>query len=182
MRHAGEELLQSWPNFTSVIGRAEATELPSQGVDFITAAAAFHWFDHARTLPEFQRILKPDGWLVRVANRRRSDLGGMMKAMDDLMKEYRSGNDPDRHSRSEEALSSFYGPAGSATRTCANAQVLDFSGVSGLLLSHSSIPLNGENTHDEMISALRMAFEEHQIDGRVTLQYETRVTFGRLVR
>src|ERR1035438_5165838 len=45
MRQAGERLLARFPKFTSVTGSAEATTLPDQSVDFVTAAQAAHWFD-----------------------------------------------------------------------------------------------------------------------------------------
>src|ERR1700751_421496 len=48
MREAGERLLAIFPNFTSVAGTAEATTLPDQSVDFVTAAQAAHWFDRER--------------------------------------------------------------------------------------------------------------------------------------
>src|SRR5580658_5391939 len=35
MREAGERLLHHFPNFTSVIGTAEATALPAQSVNFV---------------------------------------------------------------------------------------------------------------------------------------------------
>src|SRR6266446_9260655 len=42
MRAAGERLLQAYPRFTSIAGTAEATTLPGQSVDFVTAGQAFH--------------------------------------------------------------------------------------------------------------------------------------------
>src|SRR5438876_6048912 len=68
MREAGERLLQAYPRFTSIAGTAEATTLPNQSVDFITAGQAFHWFDRAQCLREFERILRPGGWVVLVWN------------------------------------------------------------------------------------------------------------------
>src|SRR5580704_15313009 len=41
MREAGERM--NFQNFTSVDGTAEATTLPAQSADFITASQAFHW-------------------------------------------------------------------------------------------------------------------------------------------
>lgn len=64
MRAAGERLLQPYPNFHSIDGKAEATTLADHRVDFVTAGQAFHWFDRAPTRAEFQRILKPDGWVM----------------------------------------------------------------------------------------------------------------------
>ena len=76
MREAGERLLATFPNFTSVAGTAEATTLPDQSVDFVTAAQAAHWFDRERARREFVRILKPGGWLVLLWNERLTDSTG----------------------------------------------------------------------------------------------------------
>jgi SAM-dependent methyltransferase len=46
---------------------AEATSLPSQSIDLVCAGRAFHWFDVDRSMREFCRILKPDGWFLSVA-------------------------------------------------------------------------------------------------------------------
>ena len=71
MREAGERLLEGYPRFQSVAGRAEATTLPEQSVDFVTAGQAFHWFDRNKAKAEFSRILKAGGWVVLAWNERR---------------------------------------------------------------------------------------------------------------
>lgn len=47
-----------------VPGKAEATGLPADSFDLITAAACWHWFDAATASAEAMRILRPGGWLV----------------------------------------------------------------------------------------------------------------------
>jgi SAM-dependent methyltransferase len=46
---------------TVAAGRAEATGLPDECADIVTASQAMHWFDAARALPEIVRILRPGG-------------------------------------------------------------------------------------------------------------------------
>ncbi len=70
MRRAGEQFLAQYPHFTSVAGMAEATTLPDQSVDLVTAAQAAHWFDRGKARREFLRILKPQGWTVLLWNER----------------------------------------------------------------------------------------------------------------
>src|SRR5512144_1560718 len=41
MREAGDRLLQNYPRFSSLDAAAEATTLPDQSVDFITAGQSF---------------------------------------------------------------------------------------------------------------------------------------------
>jgi ubiquinone/menaquinone biosynthesis C-methylase UbiE len=61
MREAGETLLKSYSQFTSIAGRAEATTLADHSVDFVVAGQAFHWFDCQKARREFARILKTEG-------------------------------------------------------------------------------------------------------------------------
>ena len=49
---------------TYVEGRAEATGLPSQSFDVVTAGQCWHWFDRSDTVREVARILVPGGRLV----------------------------------------------------------------------------------------------------------------------
>jgi SAM-dependent methyltransferase len=58
------------PDVPVVSGAAEALPLRDATADVITCASAFHWFDHARALPELRRVLAPDGRLGIIWNRR----------------------------------------------------------------------------------------------------------------
>jgi SAM-dependent methyltransferase len=56
-------------------GSAEQTGLADASVDLVTTFQAFHWFDPQTALPEFARILKPNGRLAVIWNNRdRQDL------------------------------------------------------------------------------------------------------------
>jgi SAM-dependent methyltransferase len=54
-------------------GRAEALPLGDGEVDGIVAGQAFHWFASAVALNEFARVLRPDGRLGLIWNRRDPD-------------------------------------------------------------------------------------------------------------
>jgi SAM-dependent methyltransferase len=45
-------------------GFAEAIPLSDESVDAVTVADAFHWFDHAASLSEIARVLRPGGGLA----------------------------------------------------------------------------------------------------------------------
>ena len=47
--------------FAVTAGSAEATGLPDNCADIVTASQAMHWFDADRALPEIVRILRPGG-------------------------------------------------------------------------------------------------------------------------
>lgn len=45
-------------------GRAEATELPSDAFDVVTAGQCWHWFDAPKAAAEVRRLLRPGGMLA----------------------------------------------------------------------------------------------------------------------
>lgn len=68
MRAIAEADLGDRDGFFSVDGTAEATGLPENSVDFVSAATAFHWFDPILFKQECARILKPGGKVALVWN------------------------------------------------------------------------------------------------------------------
>src|SRR5215469_7532733 len=70
MREAGQHYLAEFPNFTSVAATAESTTLPDCSVDLITCAQAAHWLKREEAVREFQRILKPGGFVAIIFNDR----------------------------------------------------------------------------------------------------------------
>lgn len=72
MRKAAETALFQYPKFKSVDGRSEKTGIRGATADFIVAAQAYHWFEPTSTKTEFQRILKPGGWMVLIWNDRKT--------------------------------------------------------------------------------------------------------------
>ena len=61
MRPPAKTLLQAYAKFRSTDGSAEASTLPANSIDLITAGQAFHWFVAEQARAEFVRILKPGG-------------------------------------------------------------------------------------------------------------------------
>jgi SAM-dependent methyltransferase len=180
MRAAAEELLQAYPNFKSVDGTAEATTLRSASVDLVTAGQAFHWFDGARARVEFKRILKPAGWVALMWNMRRTDTTPFLRAYEKLLREF--GTDYTQvncEQLPEERIAEFFGGPYNR-RSFANEQVLDYAGVRGRLLSSSYVPLAGQPNHEPMLAELQRIFDLHERAGRVTIEYDTKVFYGRL--
>ncbi len=56
-------------------------------MDFVTAGQAFHWFEPAAARVEFQRILKPAGWVVLIWNERLVT-PGFMAEHEDLQNQF----------------------------------------------------------------------------------------------
>lgn len=179
MRAAAEALLNAYPQFYSVTGRAEATTLADRSIDMITAGQAFHWFQVDQARQEFRRILKPDGWVVLVWNDRKPDASPFMQAYEQLLRDY-AGEYEQVTCRNvdEVVLADFFGSY--TRRDFPNYQEFDRDSLAGRLLSSSYAPLPGHPHHEPMLAELRRIFEVYQSGGRVRFDYKTQVYYGRL--
>lgn len=180
MRKAGEEFLAAYPNFSSVAGTAEATTLPEHSLDFVTAAQAAHWFDLEKARREFVRILKPEGWAVLVWNERRSDRTPFLREYEAMLLAAESDYKDVRHEHTTRDIQKFFSPSPFQTRTFEMLQHFDYAGIEGRVLSSSYSPPPGHPGHRPMIERLQGIFQQYQQDGKVTLEYDTRVYFGQL--
>jgi SAM-dependent methyltransferase len=181
MREAGERLLAAYTGFTSVAGTAEATTLPDSSVDFVTAGQAFHWFDPDRAREEWVRILRPGGWAVIVWNDRRSEGTPFLEGYETLLLRYGTDYERVTHRQfDDERLRAFFGQGACEERAFGNEQVFDFEGLRGRLLSSSYTPEPGHPNYEPMLEELRRIFEAHQEDGKVRVEYDTRVYYGQL--
>ncbi|MDQ1590490.1 MAG: hypothetical protein QOG71_1117 [Pyrinomonadaceae bacterium] len=181
MRAAAERSLSEFPGFESVNGAAEATTLDDACVDLVTAAQAFHWFDAARAREEFARILKPGGWVLLLWNMRRVDTTPFLCELERILRAY--GTDYERvaaDNPGRELMQEFF-PRGYGEWSFAHEQVLDYEALRGRWLSASYVPLAGHPNHEPLFDALRRAFDAHQRDGQVCIEYETVLYYGRLV-
>jgi len=180
MRQAGERLLAEFPKFTSVAGTAEATTLAGASVDFVTAAQAAHWFDRERARQEFVRILKPGGWLVLLWNERLTDSTPFLRDYEQLLLTYGTDYADVRHERTTDEVNQFFDPAPFQERVFPMRQEFDYAGIEGRLLSSSYAPGPEHANFAPMLQDLRRIFDAHNVAGRATFDYKTRVSFGRL--
>jgi SAM-dependent methyltransferase len=181
MRAAGERLLADYSNYTSVDGTAEATTLGDLSMDIITAGQAFHWFDRTKSRAEFARILRPGGWVALVWNERRVDSTPFLEAYEQLLRTYSSEYETLNHRQIDQAtIAAFFAPGTFALHTFANTQIFDFEGVKGRLLSSSYTPEPGQPTYQPMLDELTAMFQQCQVDGIVTFEYDTNVYYGQL--
>jgi len=181
MRQAGERLLAAYPHFTSVNGTAEATTLPSQSVDFVTAGQAFHWFDVAKARQEFGRILKPSGWAVLIWNVRHDQASPFMRAYHQLVHDFAIDMAVSHEQRIDDAvLAAFYAARGYQLATCPNQQHFDFSGMLGRLLSSSYMPNVDQAGYAPMLAQANALFAQYESNGQVVIEYETRIYYGQI--
>ena len=180
MRRAAERQLAGFPNFTSVEARAEATTLPDRSVGLVVAAQSFHWFNRSAVREEFRRIIEPGGCVALMWNDRRLD-SAFARAYEQFLLEHGVDYAQVNHRQIGDAtLREFFAPSPMEKRVLSNTQILDAKGFKGRVSSASYAPEPGHPKHEPMRAALVALFEAHQRNGRVTLEYDTLVFWGRL--
>ncbi len=162
MRKAGEQYLSTYPNFSSVAGTAEATTLPDETADIVTAAQAAHWFKLTEARREFVRILKPKGWAVLIWNERRTGSTPFLRNYEQLLLDYGTDYKEVRHERTQATIETFFAPARYRSRTLQMRQEVDYAGLEGRLLSSSYTPPPGHPKHEPMLRELHRLFDTHK--------------------
>lgn len=180
MRAAAERLLKDYANFNSIDGKAEATTLARDGFDFITAGQAFHWFDHQQARQEFTRILKSEGWTVLIWNERRLDSSDFLRALEELLLKFGTLYEQVRHENVYSDIATFFGAGAVKLATFENLQHVDLESFKGRIFSASYTPEPGHPNFEPMLEEMLAIFATHQKDGKVTIEYDTRVYYGRL--
>jgi len=178
MRQAAEELLGAQPNFASLAGTAEATDLPNQSIDLIVAGQAFHWFDQAATKVEFSRILKPAGFVALIWNDCQVKSTPFLVAYEALLRSLGTDYAQVNHRNVDvEKLRAFFGRT-PQLKSYPYSQPFDFDGLKGRLLSSSYAPAEGDPGCAEMLAGLRTIFDAYQQEGLVAFHYDSLVYYG----
>ncbi len=182
MRASGELFLRQYPRFTSVNGTAEKTTVLDHSVDIVTAAQAAHWFDPTEARAEFVRILKPGGWIVLLWNDRRMDSTEFQRQYERILRTYGTDYEEVRQQGMAQAITGFFQGLSFKTREFVYAQKFDYAGLEGRLLSSSYSPQPGDAKYEPMLDDLRRIFDEHQVSGHISFDYDTRVHYGQVPR
>jgi len=133
-----EELKKAVPEATVLDATAQAIPLPDGSVDAVTAAQSFHWFATERVLTELHRVLRRQGGLVLIWNRRDLD-DPLQLALEEIVARYRGGTPAHENDRWMDAMSATkrFSPAGQ--RQFTYQQSLDCAGLVDRVLSISFI-------------------------------------------
>jgi ubiquinone/menaquinone biosynthesis C-methylase UbiE len=180
MRTACERLATAWPGLTVKKATAEATELEDASVDLIAAGRAFHWFDLERTKVEFQRILRPHGWVAMVSNSRMRDDSPISIAYEALLREH--GTDYEENRKRYEVapkIDAFFAGGELFREEVYGEQLLTLEAFMGQTQSLSVAPAPGQEKYEGMQSALRRFFSDWERGGVVSIRTVCRVACGR---
>lgn len=178
MRNAAEALFAGYPHFTSIDAPAEHTGLADNSLDLITAAQAFHWFNNATTKTEFRRILKPDGKLALIWNKR--DVSQPFQhAYDATLRDYVPEYGVVNHMHlTESDIAEFFDNGHMELLRFDNSQQLTFAGLLGRLKSSSYCPAENSPQYPSLVAALATLFEHFTVNDVIDFQYETQLYLG----
>lgn len=178
MREAGEKYLKGYLYFHSVKGKAEATTLLNQSMDFVVVGTAFHWFDPMKAKTEFQRILKPPSLVALIWNVR--DLGDLfIQAYENLMIKYGKNYQGSRAKIFENTVPSDFFVADSLqVISIPHAQYFTWEGLVGRMLSTSYSLRDGDSGYAQLLSDLKLLFNQYQDQGLIKFSYHTKAYAG----
>ncbi len=179
MRSAAEQLFSGFSNFQSVNGTAEETTINTDSVDFVIAGQAFHWFEPEKAKLEFQRILKIDGKVILVWNKRIDEKSAFMQAYNDFLINWATDYEATSLRKIDhEVLKRFYAPNNFQQKDFFHFQSFNFDGLKGRYLSCSYAFDKDHPKHEPAIDALRGIFERFQENGIIKMWYRTELFYG----
>jgi len=169
------------PSATYRSGTAEQLGAAPCSVAALVCGQSFHWFEPGKTQTEFRRVLATDNPVILIWNIRSPDCDEFHRAYEQLL------NDVfERYAETlqiDEALERrvqqfFSGPY--EERTFHNSQQLSESGLLERTLSCSYAAQPGTLEYRTASNALNALHQEYQQNGLVSLNYKTRVVYGRI--
>lgn len=181
MLEAAKQLLDSEPRFRAVRATAEATSLEDHSYDAVTAAQAFHWFRRDEARAEFQRILKPQGWVFLVWNERLSDTSEFARGYEEILKDLATDYAMTRHrNTSDEELLAWFQNSSARIESFDHSQSLSLEGLLGRAYSSSYVPASGTPEREAITNRLTRLFDDCQVDEEIRWDYRTKVYLGQL--
>ena len=180
MREVAETALRQFSGFESIAAPAEQTGLPDHNFDAITAAQAFHWFKREEVRREFQRILKPNGWVFLIWNERNQPGSAFNQAYEDLLSTLGEAYQSVRNRWGGQGLDDFFTPGTYQTAHFDNAQRMTREELKGHFISSSYVPTEADPRHQPLLAKLEEIFRRYELDGYVEFEQQANVYFGQV--
>jgi ubiquinone/menaquinone biosynthesis C-methylase UbiE len=181
MQQAAKEYLGDNKNFIPTDGSAEATNLPSNSIDLIVCAQAFHWFNNEKTQAEFKRILKADGNAALIWNNRLADADDFSIAYESLLKQDSIDYNKVNHRNiSDIDFKAFFRDGEYTEVKYPNVQVFDEAGFLGRAFSSSYVPPEGTEAGEKFREILKDIFARYNENGKVSFHYQTEIYLGKV--
>ena len=150
------EFTRVLPAVTLLNATARSIPLPDGSVDAVTAAQSFHWFATDRVLAELQRVLRSQGGLGLIWNRREMT-DPMQIRLEEIIAPYRAGTPGHESDRWMDTMrtTSRFEPIGE--RQFSYEQQLDRCGLIDRVLSISFIALLDPSKRDGVVRDVEAA-------------------------
>lgn len=168
-------------NVSLIQAPGEQTTLAERSVDVITIGSAFHWLDPVKARQEFQRILKPDGWVVILYNERDIENDPFLREYEEVYDHFIPDHKSWGHSkRSVSGYRAFFGGALTMFAT-PNSVETDADGLIGVSRSTSHYPTHDPERCRQIEEALHRLCTKYQSgDGKIQVNYVAALYAGQL--
>jgi len=147
-------------------GTGEETGLPDSSVDLVLCAQAFHWMDQPRAWAEFNRIVRPGGFIALLWNNRVRSGSPFLEELELLLH---------RHAVEDmtwaERMEKRRWP-GMQEAVFPHTHRLDLEAFLARISSLSWMPRPGAPGHAEMAAELQALFAKYSADGFVEMPHE----------
>jgi ubiquinone/menaquinone biosynthesis C-methylase UbiE len=159
-----------------ISSRAEALALPDDSIDLLTAAQAVHWFEPYTAWREFQRILKPGGWLAILRN-----YGTDLDLGEALQKIYPTNCDSEAAMIGKRAHHEFYFTGkGYHKKTYPFTSILSWEDFLGAISTASYAPDEGTSVYLNFKKQARDIYNRFRKSDHLEMKGETEVYLGQL--
>ncbi len=167
MRNAAEKIYAGNKNFISINASAEKTTLKDNCVDFIISGQAFHWFDRQITKHEFSRILKDNGFIALIWNKR-DNTANIMKEYDRILLKYCSEYKKigyDLYKESE--IIKYFSPNKVSEYSISNNQMFSLDELIGRVRTTSYCPKENSKAFKSMMEELQIHFLKYKENEKI---------------
>jgi len=115
-----------------------------------------------------------------VWNERKVDSTPFLRDYEQLQLSYGTDYREVRYERTTAEMNGFFAPSQLTLRVFRMTQEFDYEALEGRLLSSSYTPQADHPQYQPMLRELQRVFAAHQVNGTVSIEYDTRVFYGHL--